>query len=124
MIFPATKTVQQLENVGLALSYLEGKGIKLGIDAAGDLFIITHTNKQMLNFIYIDVVDGNLKMILSLIWALIFHYQLQVWVDVRDKQTAKGSLLNWVREAVVTSDVSFTTMNVVFQYHHFSLTLL
>lgn len=40
-------------------------------------------------------------MTLSLIWALIFHYQLQVWVDSKDKQTAKGSLLNWVREAVI-----------------------
>jgi hypothetical protein len=40
-------------------------------------------------------------MVLALLWALIFHYQLMVWVDSSDKQTAKGSLLNWVREAVI-----------------------
>lgn len=55
-----------------------------------------------------DIVDGNLKMILSLIWALIFHFQLQVWVDSKDKQTAKGSLLNWVREAVIKAGYPIT----------------
>ncbi len=66
--------------------------------------------------ICLEIVDGNLKMILSLIWALIFHFQLQVWVDGKDKQTAKGSLLNWVRDAVLNVGVSSSYL-FIFHIH-------
>uniref|UniRef100_UPI00358E6021 filamin-C-like isoform X2 n=1 Tax=Myxine glutinosa TaxID=7769 RepID=UPI00358E6021 len=76
----------QLENVSVALEFLDRESIRLvSIDSKA-------------------IVDGNLKLILGLVWTLILHYSISmpVWEDERDedearKQTPKQRLLGWIQ---------------------------
>uniref|UniRef100_A0A8C4R4Z0 Calponin-homology (CH) domain-containing protein n=1 Tax=Eptatretus burgeri TaxID=7764 RepID=A0A8C4R4Z0_EPTBU len=75
----------QLENVSVALEFLEKENIKLvSIDSKA-------------------IMDGNLKLILGLVWTLILHYSISmpVWEGERDvevgKQTPKQRLLGWIQ---------------------------
>ncbi|XP_058844915.1 filamin-B isoform X2 [Acipenser ruthenus] len=78
----------QLENVSVALEFLDKEGIKLvSIDSKA-------------------IVDGNLKLILGLVWTLILHYSISmpVWEDEGDedakKQTPKQRLLGWIQNKI------------------------
>ncbi|KAM6470409.1 filamin-B isoform 2-T2 [Liasis olivaceus] len=78
----------QLENVSVALEFLEKENIKLvSIDSKA-------------------IVDGNLKLILGLVWTLILHYSISmpVWEDEGDddakKQTPKQRLLGWIQNKI------------------------
>ncbi|XP_074063042.1 filamin-A isoform X2 [Macrotis lagotis] len=75
----------QLENVSVALEFLDRESIKLvSIDSKA-------------------IVDGNLKLILGLIWTLILHYSISMpmWDEEEDeeakKQTPKQRLLGWIQ---------------------------
>jgi len=69
---------QKLENLTFALEFLKSEGIKLvNIDSA-------------------NICDGNLKLILGLIWTIILRYQIQV----SEGQSAKQELLDWVRSKI------------------------
>lgn len=66
-------------------------------------------NKQLCVFCLPDskaIVDGNLKLILGLIWTLILHYSISmpVWEDEGDddakKQTPKQRLLGWIQNKI------------------------
>ncbi|XP_075604586.1 filamin-C isoform X2 [Balearica regulorum gibbericeps] len=82
----------KLENVSVALEFLEREHIKLvSIDSKA-------------------IVDGNLKLILGLVWTLILHYSISmpVW-DEEDEgpggaggqqQTPKQRLLGWIQHKV------------------------
>jgi len=70
--------VQMIENVNFSLKFLTNQGIKLvGIDGG-------------------NVVDGNLKLILGLIWTIILRYQIQV----QQGSSARQELLDWVRSRI------------------------
>ncbi|KAI5617955.1 filamin-C isoform X4 [Silurus asotus] len=78
----------KLENVSVALEFLEREHIKLvSIDSKA-------------------IVDGNLKLILGLIWTLILHYSISMpmWEDEEDedakKLTPKQRLLGWIQNKV------------------------
>ncbi|KAM6987094.1 filamin-C isoform 14-T14 [Aplochiton taeniatus] len=78
----------KLENVSVALEFLEREHIKLvSIDSKA-------------------IVDGNLKLILGLIWTLILHYSISMpmWEDEDDedakKLTPKQRLLGWIQNKV------------------------
>uniref|UniRef100_A0A9J8C8Y5 Filamin B n=1 Tax=Cyprinus carpio carpio TaxID=630221 RepID=A0A9J8C8Y5_CYPCA len=78
----------KLENVSVALEFLDRENIKLvSIDSKA-------------------IVDGNLKLILGLVWTLILHYSISmpVWEDEDDdeakKQTPKQRLLGWIQNKV------------------------
>ncbi|XP_014396800.1 PREDICTED: filamin-B-like [Myotis brandtii] len=63
----------QLENVSVALEFLDRENIKLvSIDSKA-------------------IVDGNLKLILGLVWTLILHYSISmpVWEDEGDDDAKK-----------------------------------
>lgn len=89
---------QKLENVSVALKFLEREGIKIiNIDSS-------------------DIVDCKLKLILGLIWLLILHYSISMpmWdtegESPNDKQTPKQRLLNWVKSRVPEFPIhNFTT---------------
>ncbi|XP_074387144.1 filamin-A-like, partial [Zonotrichia albicollis] len=75
----------QLENVSVALEFLERENIKLvSIDSKA-------------------IVDGNLKLILGLIWTLILHYSISMpmWDEEDEeeakRQTPKQRLLGWIQ---------------------------
>ncbi|XP_041934138.1 filamin-C-like isoform X11 [Alosa sapidissima] len=78
----------KLENVSVALEFLEREHIKLvSIDSKA-------------------IVDGNLKLILGLIWTLILHYSISMpmWEDEDEedarKLTPKQRLLGWIQNKV------------------------
>ncbi|KAL7862783.1 hypothetical protein SRHO_G00117670 [Serrasalmus rhombeus] len=79
----------KLENVSVALEFLDREKIKLvSIDSKA-------------------IVDGNLKLILGLIWTLILHYSISMpmWDDEDDdeekkKLTPKQRLLGWIQNKV------------------------
>lgn len=67
--------VQRFENVNKALDFIKGRGI------------------QMTNIGAEDVVDGNRKIILGLIWTLILRFTIS---DINEEgMTAKEGLLLW-----------------------------
>ncbi|XP_040262769.1 filamin-B isoform X3 [Bufo bufo] len=83
-----TFSQMQLENVSVALEFLEKENIKLvSIDSKA-------------------IVDGNLKLILGLIWTLILHYSISMpmWEEEGDeeikKQTPKQRLLGWIQNKI------------------------
>jgi hypothetical protein len=67
--------VQRFENVNVALNYVKSKGI------------------QMTNIGAEDVVDGNRKIILGLIWTLILRFTISD--NNEEGMTAKEGLLLW-----------------------------
>ncbi|XP_047658290.1 filamin-C-like isoform X2 [Tachysurus fulvidraco] len=79
----------KLENVSVALEFLDRERIKLvSIDSKA-------------------IVDGNLKLILGLIWTLILHYSISMpmWDDEEEddekkKLTPKQRLLGWIQNKV------------------------
>ncbi|XP_062856326.1 filamin-C-like isoform X2 [Trichomycterus rosablanca] len=79
----------KLENVSVALEFLDREHIKLvSIDSKA-------------------IVDGNLKLILGLIWTLILHYSISMpmWDDDEEdeekkKLTPKQRLLGWIQNKV------------------------
>ncbi|KAG7471858.1 hypothetical protein MATL_G00102500 [Megalops atlanticus] len=79
----------QLENVSVALEFLDKENIKLvSIDSKA-------------------IVDGNLKLILGLIWTLILHYSISMpmWDEEEDddegkQKTPKQRLLGWIQNKV------------------------
>jgi filamin len=85
----------KLENVAMALRFLERERIKLvSIDAAA-------------------IVDGHLKLILGLIWTLILHYSISMPMydpdmdeDDWNKQTPKQRLLGWIQQKVPQLPIS------------------
>ncbi|XP_043979419.1 filamin-B [Gambusia affinis] len=77
----------KLENVSVALEFLERENIKLvSIDSKA-------------------IVDGNLKLILGLIWTLILHYSISMpaWEgedEEAETKTPKQRLLGWIQHKV------------------------
>uniref|UniRef100_A0A8B9LTD5 Filamin C, gamma a (actin binding protein 280) n=1 Tax=Astyanax mexicanus TaxID=7994 RepID=A0A8B9LTD5_ASTMX len=78
----------KLENVSVALEFLDRERIKLvSIDSKA-------------------IVDGNLKLILGMIWTLILHYSISMpmWDDDDDEEkkklTPKQRLLGWIQNKV------------------------
>ena len=82
--------VQRFENVNVALSFIKGRGI------------------QMVNMGAEDVVDGNEKIILGLIWTLIARFTIS---DINSEGlSAKEGLLLWCQRktACYAPEVSVT----------------
>jgi len=75
---------QKLENTGLCLRFLKQEGIKLV--AIGPE----------------DIADGNLKLILGMIWTIILRYQIN---KGGASNSAKNDLLEWVRKKIPECDV-------------------
>ncbi len=88
---------QKLENVSIALQFLEQEGVTLvNIDST-------------------DIVDCKLKLILGLIWTLILHYAISMpmWDgpplgagSVAPEKTPKQRLMNWIQDKVPDLPVS------------------
>eukprot|EP01129_Flabellula_baltica_P008775 TRINITY_DN3514_c0_g1_i1.p1 TRINITY_DN3514_c0_g1~~TRINITY_DN3514_c0_g1_i1.p1 ORF type:complete len:1193 (+),score=311.68 TRINITY_DN3514_c0_g1_i1:157-3735(+) len=69
--------VRMLENIGVALNYFEKKGIRMvNIDAK-------------------DIYDGNLKLVLGILWTLIQHYQF-----LGSSGANKGDLIKWLNTKI------------------------
>jgi len=76
---------QLLENCAIPLRFLQKEGLKLvGIGPE-------------------DLVEGELKLILGLIWTIILRYQIQRGEE--DGSSAKSELLKWVRSKIPEYDI-------------------
>ncbi|GFN93507.1 filamin-a [Plakobranchus ocellatus] len=86
-----TFKAQRLENASVALKFIEDESIRLvNIDAS-------------------DIVKGNLKLILGLIWTLILKYSISIpltYFDGENNMTPKQALLKWVREKVPDLEIT------------------
>lgn len=77
----------KMENIAVALMFLEGERIKLvSIDAQA-------------------IVDGNLKLILGMIWTLILHYSISMPMWEGEDETSadltpKQRLLGWIQNKI------------------------
>jgi filamin len=69
---------QKIENLNACLAFLKSEGIQL-VGIGGE-----------------DIEEGNLKLILGLIWTIILRYQIQV----SQAGSAKQELLDWVRSKI------------------------
>ncbi|XP_077863514.1 filamin-A-like [Saccoglossus kowalevskii] len=96
-----TMRPMKLENVSLALKFLEDEGIRLvNIDSG-------------------DIVDGRMKLILGLVWTLILHYSISMpmWEDegegIEQKgraPTPKERLMGWINSKLPDNPIrNFTT---------------
>uniref|UniRef100_W4VR42 Putative short stop n=1 Tax=Corethrella appendiculata TaxID=1370023 RepID=W4VR42_9DIPT len=70
-----------LQNAQMALDFLRYKKIKL------------------VNIRAEDIVDGNPKLTLGLIWTIILHFQISDIVQHEDNLTAREALLRWARKS-------------------------
>lgn len=97
---------QKLENVSVALKFLQCEGIKIvNIDSS-------------------DIVDCKLKLIMGLIWTLILHYSisLPMWEGDDGENQANGNnttpkqrLMNWIHRLVPDLPINnFTNDDVPF----------
>lgn len=97
----------KIANVNKALDYIASKGVKLvSIGAEGKClgllfvshnYIVTNEFVNLINLIIynsrIEIVDGNLKMTLGMIWTIILRFAIQ---DISvEEMTAKEGLLLW-----------------------------
>ena len=67
--------VQKAENVTLALDFITSRGVKLtNIGPEGQFNALTM--RYVLNVS--DIIDGNLKLILGMIWTLVLRFTIAV----------------------------------------------
>ncbi len=71
--------IQKAENVNKALEFITSRGVKLtniGPEGMFILYILLTAQPQCLT----DIIDGNLKLILGMIWTLILRFTI---ADIR-----------------------------------------
>ncbi|XP_076163878.1 filamin A protein cher isoform X2 [Ptiloglossa arizonensis] len=91
---------QQLENVSVALKFLDDEGIRIvNIDSS-------------------DIVDSKLKLILGLIWTLILHYSISIpmwegedYDEPGKRSTPKQRLMGWIQSKLPDIPISNFTSN-------------
>ncbi|KAF4787889.1 Alpha-actinin-4 [Turdus rufiventris] len=88
--------VHKISNVNKALDFIASKGVKLVSIGAEDLayFNIQITLDELTPILtYTEIVDGNVKMTLGMIWTIILRFAIQ---DISVEETsAKEGLLLW-----------------------------
>jgi len=82
---------QKLENLQIALDFIKGEGIKLVNIGAGDL------------------ADGNLRLILGLVWTLIIRYEIKGGHD--NEKNAIDDLLKWVQSKIPEYNITGFTQD-------------
>ncbi|CAG5094889.1 Oidioi.mRNA.OKI2018_I69.XSR.g13937.t1.cds [Oikopleura dioica] len=90
--------IHRVQNVQFALDFLKKRKVRL------------------VNIRAEDIVDGNPKLILGLVWSIILHFQVEEIViegdDSQQRLTAKKALLQWARQNMEGYDTNvnnFTT---------------
>nr|WAW84877.1 filamin-like 7 [Halisarca dujardinii] len=85
--------VQQIENVNLAIMSMKEERVPI-VGIGGE-----------------DICDGNLKLILGMIWCLIIRYQIADISITERKISAKNVLLQWMQAQVPSRGVTNFTKN-------------
>ena len=82
----------KIANVNKALDFIASKGVKLvSIGAEGEE--LRNWTRTVRNVSFLEIVDGNVKMTLGMIWTIILRFAIQ---DISvEEMTAKEGLLLW-----------------------------
>jgi hypothetical protein len=73
--------IQKAENVNKALEFINSRGVKLtNIGPEGKLLPVTPSRFYCSTLPTADIIDGNLKLILGMIWTLILRFTI---ADIR-----------------------------------------
>jgi hypothetical protein len=64
----------KIANVNKALDFIASKGVKLMVGAEG---ITTRNIFPRISIFILEIVDGNLKMTLGMIWTIILRFAIQ-----------------------------------------------
>ncbi|KAG6813590.1 hypothetical protein H0H92_009634 [Tricholoma furcatifolium] len=84
--------VQKAENVNKALEFITSRGVKLTNIGPEGTFHICY-QRASLTILSLDIIDGNLKLILGMIWTLILRFTI---ADISEEGlSAKEGLLLW-----------------------------
>jgi hypothetical protein len=68
--------VQKAENVTMALDFIASRGVKLtNIGPEGEQSSLPHSERIFMQK-WLDIIDGNLKLILGMIWTLILRFTI------------------------------------------------
>lgn len=88
-------TANEIDNLSTAFAFLDQEKIKL------------------VNIAAPDIQSANTKLVLGLIWTIIYHYQVAPAFKeaLAQKKSAKEALLEWVREKVHSIDKSIPVTN-------------
>ncbi|XP_063686399.1 mesocentin-like [Bolinopsis microptera] len=85
---------QKLENVKICFDFMNREGI------------------EMVNIDNQDVADGNMKLILGMVWHLILHYQIATgFEDDGGKGGPKNRIIKWVNSKINPWGKSITNLN-------------
>ena len=92
MLFLQLFRFHKIANVNKALDFIASKGVKLvSIGAEGEK--LRNCSKNLTNVSSLEIVDGNVKMTLGMIWTIILRFAIQ---DISvEEMTAKEGLLLW-----------------------------
>jgi len=82
--------LQQLENLNIAFNFMENEGVKL-VNITGE-----------------DIWNGSLKLILGMIWTIIYQFQVSR-MDIDGKKNPKEALLEWIQSKI--PDFNITNLN-------------
>ena len=101
---------QRMENVDMALDFItKTEKIRLVNIGKSVLLHVCFLHGQLCHFVFVlgsgDIVEGNLKLILGLIWTLILHYQISLGLGLgldenskdNKRTSAKQALLGYIR---------------------------
>lgn len=106
--------VQKAENVNKALEFINSRGVKLtNIGPEGELTGVSDPEEAAKPIL--DIIDGNMKLILGMIWTLILRFTI---ADISEEGlSAKEGLLLWCQrktapyKEVDVQDFTFSWMD-------------
>jgi len=78
--------LQELENLNIAFNFMENEGVKL-VNITGE-----------------DIWNGSLKLILGMIWTIIYQFQVSR-MDIDGKKNPKEALLQWIQSKIPDYDI-------------------
>lgn len=81
--------IQKAENVNKALEFITSRGVKLTNIGPEGLWMYMST-RLTIKTIALDIIDGNLKLILGMIWTLILRFTI---ADIRSVALGLSSLI-------------------------------
>lgn len=96
-----TNRLQKVQNINISLQFIAEEGIKLvGCGSEGKFYHSLPTITSILSltcFLYCvwflqlsDIADGNLKLIMGMIWTLILRYQIQTGSLIKSGKVLYG----------------------------------
>ena len=72
--------IQKAENVNKALEFITSRGVKLTNIGPEGMLLCVQRRPEIERLEFADIIDGNLKLILGMIWTLVLRFTI---ADIR-----------------------------------------